>query len=258
MDKLRLIIADDEKIIRDGLTSSVDYTKLGFSVDAVFEDGSQIIEYLKDNDADVVFTDVVMNNISGIEVAEWINAFRPHITVVLLTGYSDFEIARRAVECHVVKHIILKPTSLSEIKHVFSGIYGEYLMNHDSEDASIGVIMDKKETDDTFDLSEDKLAMRIIEWLKVHYFENISISDAARYVHLSPGYLNRYLKRHTKRNYSDLLKEIRLRASKKLLKETTLSVKIIAKQTGYPDASYFAHIFQESTGMTPTEFRRNT
>ena len=257
MDKLRLIIADDEKIIRDGLTSSVDYSKLGFSVDAVFEDGSQIIEYLKDHDADVVFTDVVMNNISGIEVAEWINAFRPHITVVLLTGYSDFEIARRAVECHVVKHIILKPTSLSEIKHVFSGIYGEYLLKQDGEASSTEKFLNDKESDETFELSEDKLTMRVIEWLKAHYSENISISDAAHYVHLSAGYLNRYLKRHTKRNYSDLLKEIRISASKKLLKETTLSVKAVAKRTGYTDASYFARIFQESTGMTPTEFRRS-
>ena len=257
MEKLRLIIADDEKIIRDGLTSSVDYSRLGFSVDAVFEDGSQVIEYLKDHDADVVFTDVVMNNTSGIEVAEWINAFRPHIIVVLLTGYSDFEIARRAVECRVVKHIILKPTSLSEIKHVFSGIYGEYLLNQDSKESSAGITISEGETDEAPGLSEDKLTLKVIEWLEVHYSENISISDAAHHVHLSPGYLNRYLKRHTRRNYSDLLKEIRIRASKKLLKETDLSVKAVARQTGYTDASYFARIFQESTGMTPTEFRRN-
>ena len=93
----RLLIADDEPIIREGLMSGIDWEALGFVATASFASGNDIIEYLKNNPADVLLSDIVMRRGSGLDAAEWIASNRPRMCVVLFTGYSDFGMACRAV-----------------------------------------------------------------------------------------------------------------------------------------------------------------
>ena len=62
----RLIIADDEKRIRQGLKNIVDWNSLGFEVTEIFADGQDIIEYLDYMIPDVILTDIKMNNVSGL------------------------------------------------------------------------------------------------------------------------------------------------------------------------------------------------
>jgi len=115
----RLIIADDERQIREGLSTVVDWTELGFEVVGVFSDGKDVMSFLQTGKADVVLTDIRMPHVSGLDVAKHICEEYKDTKVILLTGYKDFEYAKAACE-YGVYHYLLKPTQLPELYDVFN------------------------------------------------------------------------------------------------------------------------------------------
>jgi len=120
----RLIIADDEKVIRTGLIHNVNWEELGFSVVADFMDGQDIIEYLQKEDADVVFTDIQMCQVSGLEVARWIAQHKPETKVVIISGYKEFELVKEAMDMNVMGYV-LKPLKIRELRTVFMKVRQE-------------------------------------------------------------------------------------------------------------------------------------
>lgn len=117
----KMIIVDDEKVIRRGLVDLVSWPELGFSVEQDFEDGREAIEYLKSNEVHAVLTDVKMTDVSGLELAKWVYEHAPHIKVVIISGYKEFEYAQQAIQYNVSNYL-LKPTKLDEIENVFSQV----------------------------------------------------------------------------------------------------------------------------------------
>ena len=116
-----LIIADDEQMMRNGLTNVIKWEELGFSLERVFSDGSEVLEYLKQNIADVMLIDIKMTKVSGIEVAKFIFQNKLPIKVIFLSGYKDFEFAQLAVEYNV-EHYLLKPFSIPKLKELFLSV----------------------------------------------------------------------------------------------------------------------------------------
>jgi FixJ family two-component response regulator len=114
-----LAIVDDEPAIRNGLTRHIDWESLGFRVVDSFEDGEDALAYLRENHVDVVLTDIRMSVVSGLTLAQTIHDREIPTEVVLLTGYKEFEYARRAMRAGV-RHYLLKPTQREEIHRVFS------------------------------------------------------------------------------------------------------------------------------------------
>lgn len=132
MQLFQMIIVDDEPMIRSGLVKSINWEELGFEVVGAFGSGAEAIEFLASAQVEVVFTDVVMKNGTGIDIAEWISAHKPGIQVVLLTGYSDFETARKAVACKVIRYMLTKPTDITELKAVFTQVHEVLLQRRNS------------------------------------------------------------------------------------------------------------------------------
>ena len=66
----KIIIVDDEEISRKGLATLLDWNSIGFEVVSIFPDGTDAIEFLKNNTVDVVLTDIKMNIVSGIEMVK--------------------------------------------------------------------------------------------------------------------------------------------------------------------------------------------
>ncbi len=120
----RLIIADDEQIIRTGLIHNVDWEELGFSVAADFMDGQDVIEYLEKESADVVLTDIQMCQVSGLEVARWIAQHKPDIKVVIISGYKEFELVKEAMDMNAMGYV-LKPFKIRELRSVFMKVRQE-------------------------------------------------------------------------------------------------------------------------------------
>lgn len=118
----KLIIADDEDSIREGMCTMVHWNELGFEVARVCSDGDEVLRYLEaGGEADALLTDIRMIHVSGLDLAKYAMERRPEMKVVFLSGYREFEYARAAAQYNV-RYYLLKPTQLSEIYRVFGEI----------------------------------------------------------------------------------------------------------------------------------------
>ncbi len=114
----RVIIADDEKIIRTGLKNLIDWERLGFEVTELFSDGQEIIEYLDYTMPDVILTDIKMGNVSGLDVARYVFEQGLSSKVVLISGFQEFDLALQAVRYGVTDYL-LKPIGVEALEETF-------------------------------------------------------------------------------------------------------------------------------------------
>ena len=87
--------------------------------------------------------------------------------------------------------------------------------------------------------------------------KNFSRKDVADSVYLNEEYFSRLFKQHTGLTFKEYIAVERMKEAKKLLRESKLSISIIASKIGYDNFSYFSKIFKKATGKTPQEYRRD-
>lgn len=85
MDNIRILIIDDEKVIREGVERAL--SKRGYEI-AKAEDGNRGLELLKEQDFDIVLTDLMMPGLDGFAVLDWIRQNQPHVQVIVITGFA--------------------------------------------------------------------------------------------------------------------------------------------------------------------------
>lgn len=100
----------------------------------------------------------------------------------------------------------------------------------------------------------NNLTEKALNYLSHNYKTEISLNIVADYLHISPYYLSRIIKKQTGKNFTDYLTLFRINQSKILLKEKKLSVKEITYSVGFSSQSYFSKVFKKYTGVSPTEF----
>lgn len=92
-------------------------------------------------------------------------------------------------------------------------------------------------------------------YVRTHSHESFSIEKAAALAGYSTHYFSRKFGQTFGQSFPDFLLESRLIQAKRLLASTRLSVKQIALETGFSQASYFSSCFRQLEGMTPLDFR---
>lgn len=117
-DMYSVVIADDEKIIRSGLSKAIDWEGIGFCVRGVFSDGSEILDFLKQEVPDAILTDIKMSRVSGIDVARYVFENQLPCKVVFLSGYKEFELAVQGMQ-YGVEDYLLKPTNVKKLQETF-------------------------------------------------------------------------------------------------------------------------------------------
>ena len=105
--------------------------------------------------------------------------------------------------------------------------------------------------------AEDVIVL-IKEQIDKNYSENIKVSDFSEKYFFSGEYLSRLFKLRYGSNIYEYLLMIRMERAKELLRERDLKIQDISLRVGYSDTNYFSKAFRNYTGLTPSEFRRNT
>lgn len=120
----KLIIIDDEPLLLDTLSAAVKWENYGFELCASFYDSTKAIEYIKMNHVDVVFSDIRMPKVSGIDLAKFCCENYPDIKLVLISAYSEFEYARQALRYNVVEYIT-KPFTSKDLTNLLTKLKAE-------------------------------------------------------------------------------------------------------------------------------------
>lgn len=112
---LKLMIVDDEAVIRSGIASVVDWMSLGIEVVGEAANGRDALNRALLLRPDIVMTDIKMPIIDGLEFARELLKKRPDTRVVLLTGYSDFQYMQQAIQMGAVDYL-LKPVRVDDLE----------------------------------------------------------------------------------------------------------------------------------------------
>uniref|UniRef100_S0DDD8 Putative transcriptional regulator n=1 Tax=termite gut metagenome TaxID=433724 RepID=S0DDD8_9ZZZZ len=110
---LRLIIADDEKLIRDGL-QQLPWSSIGIQLVGNVENGLEALRVIESQKPHILLTDIKMPGMDGFRLLELARKINPGIKGIILTGYSDFSYAQRAIALPVLDYI-LKPCDSGEV-----------------------------------------------------------------------------------------------------------------------------------------------
>lgn len=120
----KLMIVEDEAVVRQGIIKKIPFADLGFTLTAACENGALALEAVKKDPPDVVITDISMPVMDGLELAKELQNGYPFIKTVLLTGYNEFEFARKAVALKVYEYV-LKPVSSKMLTGLLTKLAGE-------------------------------------------------------------------------------------------------------------------------------------
>lgn len=120
----RILVVDDENIIREGIKCLFDYEALGFTICGEAATGEQALSQIQMLQPDVVLLDIRMPGMNGLEVVS--HARQQGFTgkVVIISSYTDFRYAQEAIRCGV-QHYITKPIDEDELERILRGFKAE-------------------------------------------------------------------------------------------------------------------------------------
>lgn len=113
-EKYQILLVDDEALIREGVSENVKWEQYGFQLVGTCENGKDALHFIENNPVDVVLTDICMPYMDGMELCERLSADYPKIKIILLSGYDEFDYAKRAIS-YGVKEYLLKPVTSEEL-----------------------------------------------------------------------------------------------------------------------------------------------
>ncbi|UOQ83726.1 response regulator transcription factor [Gracilibacillus salinarum] len=111
---LKMLIVDDEPLICKGLANTIPWEQMNMEVIGTAMNGKKALEIMKKQQVDIVITDVYMPEMDGIELSKAIVDDFPEVTIIMISGYDEFEYARQALRIGVQDYL-LKPVDIDEL-----------------------------------------------------------------------------------------------------------------------------------------------
>ncbi len=111
----KVMLVEDEEFILQGIRCIIDWDEISMSVAAMAHNGEEALEQFRREPVDIVVTDVEMPRMNGLRLLEEIREIDPKTRCIILSGYDEFEYARKALKLDVEDYI-LKPINEDQLK----------------------------------------------------------------------------------------------------------------------------------------------
>jgi len=249
-----ILIVDDEPRTRQGIKRTLEAWSPGHYHFETLASAQEAMDWLESNEAVLLITDIRMPEINGLRLIEEINDKHPSLFVIVISGYSEFEYARTALQYGVIDYL-LKPIDKSKLTHAV-----EVALERNDQKQRIErmeKIVDTRlmsTSDENKQYSEP--VREAINYIEAHLEEPISLRELAEVSHMNANYFSVLFKEHTGLTFSDYLTRRRVQRAKELILGTTLTVNEISERVGYQTAKYFIKVFRKLEGMSPGQYRQ--
>lgn len=235
----KLLIADDDYEIRNGLCKFFPWHTIGFNVVGNVENGKEALMFIREHDVDVILCDIRMPIMSGIDLAAELYDAQSNVQVILFSAYQDFAYAQRAMEAGV-RGYILKSTNYDELIRAFTNIRID--LDGQAKTAKPGQDM------------PGKIIAAIKDYVESNY-KSVTLEDLSKLVHMNPDYLSRFFKKNAGMLFSDYLTQVRMIKAVEYLGDIAYKTYEISEMVGYSNSFNFTRAFKNYYGMTPRDFR---
>jgi Response regulator containing a CheY-like receiver domain and an HTH DNA-binding domain len=127
--KVRVLIADDHQIVREGVRAVVE--RAGFHVVAEAASGRETVENVRKYHPDVVLLDIRMPDGDGLQALETIKATYPDVRVIMLTTYANPGYLARAVTAGAAGYLTKEADPEQIVRAIRAAVSGEQLLDYD-------------------------------------------------------------------------------------------------------------------------------
>ena len=115
----RVLLVDDEILVRDAIKENINWASLECELVGDCENGQAAAEFIKNNEVDIVLTDICMPYMDGMELSHFLHDNYPDIVIVIFSGFGEFEYAKKAIQYNVSEYL-LKPVTAVELTGVIN------------------------------------------------------------------------------------------------------------------------------------------
>lgn len=243
---LKVLIVDDEAVVRRGIVLGVDWAAMECLVVGEATNGEEGLAAVERYSPNLIITDVRMPKMDGIEMIAELRrrGYRDH--VIILTAYNDFEYARSALQLGADDYL-LKPFHDQDLVNAVTQVHRK-----EREQAALTA-------QDTLPLTKgdkSRYVLQALNYIAEHYCDNdISITPIARYLDVSEGHLSHMFKKETSYTIIGYLTRYRIQMAMKLFQAGGYKVYEVAEKVGYRDVTYFGSLFKKQVGMSPSEYQ---
>ncbi|MBP1964930.1 response regulator [Paenibacillus aceris] len=255
---LRVVIVEDEEIIRKGLVYTIDWMAMQCTVVGDAEDGEKGLQLIQQHRPDLVITDIRMPVMNGIEMVEQASRIYPFQSIIL-TSYTEFEYAKQAISLKVFEYL-LKPVDEMKLAEIIEKINRNNRQGKVYDDIITNTIGHTHLIElDGYLLAEQKqnnYVSEAIRRIKSDYQQKLSIEAIADELGVSPSYLSRKLKEVTSQTFLDILNKYRVQKAVELLATGTYRIYEISNMTGFSEYKHFCSVFKKYTSTSPTDFMK--
>ena len=243
---LKVLIVEDEELIRKGIVLTVDWAALDCVVVGEAANGAEGLEQAERCDPDLIITDLKMPQMDGIEMLERLRQAGKGTYVIILTAYDSFSYIQAALRLEAVDYL-LKPFHDGDLERAVERVRQK--------------LAPKQRTLPEPEIkkgSSNKYVAEAMNYIKDHYQEpDISVSSVAQSLNISEGHLSHTFKKETGSTLLNYLTRYRIHKAMELLKDCRVKVYEVAEQVGYRDIGYFSSTFKKIAGQTPSEYQES-
>lgn len=122
---IKVLIVDDERIIRFGITSMIRWNDLGIELVGEASNGEEGLQLFCETTPDIVITDIRMSGMDGIEMMTRIKQIKPEVKFAILSGYQDFSYAKEAIHLGVSDYLLKSDLMPEDIEAILKRMIRE-------------------------------------------------------------------------------------------------------------------------------------
>lgn len=243
---MRVLIVEDEEMIRKGIVLATDWQSLGCVVVGEAANGEEGIIQAQRCKPSLIITDLKMPKMDGLEMIAKLREAGCDAFVMILTAYDSFTYAQTAIRLGAVD-FLLKPFHDGDLENAVLALQRKIESRKKEPQAQTPAVRAG---------SKSRYVQEAMDYIgKTCADPGLSIGQVAAKLGLSEGHLSHLFKKETGMTVGSYLTRCRMQKAMALLREGKLRVYEVAEAVGYKDITYFSGTFKKITGMSPTEYQ---
>ena len=252
---MKILVVEDEMNIREGIISIL---RMNLTIPNKLKSCSDAAQALSISELfypDLVITDIVMPDLTGLELIGRLKSRQLCQNFIILSGHDNFSYAQQAIRYGVIDYL-LKPLDKEQLLDLIHRIYDN--QSTLTAQAALQPFVEMEYFQWDLDTSDMPASLtRIITYIRKNYMKDISLQTISEDLFFHTSYISSLINKYTGHSFTYLLDYIRIhKAVELLLGEPDMSIAEVSDLVGYSNERRLYAAFQKRLQTTPGDFRK--
>ncbi len=250
----KVVVVDDEALVRKGIVQETDWEALDCVVAAEAGNGLEGLEAVRRYRPDLLISDIKMPRMDGIAMLEKLREEENDVSVIFLTAYGEFEYAQSAVKL-LASDYLLKPFQDGELEATVRRVTKRIKERREGKSGRAAgaepLLLPEMENG-----GMSRYVLSALSYIREHFDdEDMGIASVAAFLGISESHLSHIFKKETNYSVAAYITRYRIQTAMRLLKDCRCKVYEVAEKVGYRDIAYFSSTFKKIVGVNPSEYQ---